>query len=243
MIEARALCKQYGKLQACADISFTLQRGTITALLGANGAGKTTLLRMLCGYHLPDSGEALICGHSLTLDPVQARSCVGFVPERPAAYPWMTVHATLVLSARLFGCSAEEARASARSTAQKCQLTGQENKLVKHLSHGTLQKLNLAQALVHDPAVLILDEPASGLDPATLSEFRSLLLGLSAEKTILLSTHILQDVEALCGAAIIMKNGRLCAHDSLESLKAMTAKKNLEAAYLQVTEKAASHEE
>lgn len=232
MIEARVLTKTYKGQRALSEASFSAGPGRITALLGANGAGKSTLLKILCGFHLPDSGDALICGTSLISDPVRARNLTGFVPEDPVFYDWYTAGQSLEFCAGMVILSPQDRQQAVERVIQQCGLSSFLHKSVRTLSRGMRQRLSLAQALVHCPPVLLLDEPSNGLDPAQQAAFRSILAGLAGTCTILLSTHNLTEAEQLGSDVLILHRGALVAQGSIQDLLARSENGTLESVYL-----------
>ncbi|HEY0273236.1 MAG TPA: ATP-binding cassette domain-containing protein, partial [Chitinophaga sp.] len=207
-IEVAQLCKVYGEQKAVDDISFSLQKGEIAGFLGPNGAGKSTTMKMITGYLPPSSGHALVCGFDAVKAPLEVRKRVGYLPEANPLYPDMYVREFLRFIAGVHRLGA----AGEGRVEEMIRVTGLEpesKKKIGDLSKGYKQRVGLAQALLHDPEVLILDEPTSGLDPNQLSEIRQLIRSLGANKTVILSTHIMQEVEAMCSRVIIINKGRL----------------------------------
>ncbi|MGE4567710.1 MAG: ATP-binding cassette domain-containing protein [Bacteroidales bacterium] len=213
-IEANHLVKQYGRQRALQGISFSATPGTITALVGPNGAGKSTLLKLLAGILLPTSGTAKVGGFDIGSQSVRVRSVVGYLSESNPLYPDMYVEEFLLFCARVHGLGRE-----AVSRVGECiSLTGlapELHKQVGQLSKGYRQRVGLARALIHNPAVLILDEPASGLDPNQLEEFRELIREVGRTRTVILSTHILHEAESLCNRILLLKEGSLVADESV----------------------------
>jgi len=235
MIEARVLTKTYKGQRALAEASFTAGPGTITALLGANGAGKSTLLKILAGFHLPDTGDAFICGKSLVSDPIAARKLTGFVAEDAVFYDWYTAAQSLNFFACMLINSPQDRPAAIERVIQECGLSSFLHKPIRNLSRGMRQRLSLAQALVHSPAVLLLDEPSNGLDPSQQATFRSILTGLANSCTILLSTHNLTEAEQLGSDVLLMHKGILVAQGSIDQLRARSSNGSLESAYVLLT--------
>lgn len=220
MIEARALSKSYGPRLALDDVSFTVQKGEIVGFLGPNGAGKTTTMRILTGFLPASKGDAIVAGFDVFDDPMEVKRRVGYLPESPPLYPELTVGDYLAFIAELRGFSGRQKLLKAGATMERVGLRGWERRILGSLSKGYRQRVGLAQALLHDPPVLILDEPTSGLDPGQVAGMRELVLSLAGSHTVILSTHILAEVEALCPRAIVIAKGRLMAQGTLDELRA-----------------------
>jgi len=218
LIEVRGLTKKYGTFTAVDDISFTVEKGQILGFLGPNGAGKTTTMRILTGYLPPTSGTALVAGYDVQEQSMEVRRRIGYLPESPPLYNDMTVREYVDFCAALKGVPRNKRAEAVSATLEKCGLEDRVNQLIGTLSKGYRQRTGLAQALVHDPEVLILDEPTIGLDPAQIIEIRELIKGLAGNHTVILSTHILPEVSVTCQAVAIIHQGKLCAADSLENL-------------------------
>jgi ABC-2 type transport system ATP-binding protein len=219
MIKTEALTKRYGTLTAVDAVSFTASPGEVLGFLGPNGAGKTTTMRMLAGFITPTSGRASICGHDVDTDPIAARSCLGYLPEGAPAYGEMTVRDFLDFIAdlrRLRGA----ARARIDTAIERLQLQSVLSQTIETLSKGFRRRVGLAQAIMHDPPVLILDEPTDGLDPNQKHEVRTLINDMAGDKTVIISTHILEEVDAVCTRAIIIARGRIVADDTPQGLAA-----------------------
>jgi ABC-2 type transport system ATP-binding protein len=211
MIEARGLSKFYGDFAAVRDISFEVLRGEIVAFLGPNGAGKSTTMRMLTGYLAPSEGSARIAGHDMATDRLAGASKLGYLPESGPLYPDMTPAAMLEFFASARGMSEKEKKDRIAAAVEITDLRTVYYKPIGKLSKGFRQRVGMAQALLHEPEVLIMDEPTAGLDPNQTEQVRSTMLKLGKEKTILLSTHILQEVEAMASRAIVVNEGMLVA--------------------------------
>ncbi len=221
MIEVEGLTRRYGATVAVQDVSFSIQRGEVVGFLGPNGAGKSTTMRILAGALGASAGTARIAGHDVFEAPAEVKRRVGYLPERPPLYEAMCVADYVAFAARLKGVVAISAAVDRALTA--VALDSVRHRIIGHLSKGYRQRVGLAQALVHDPEVLILDEPTSGLDPAQRVEIRELLQDLAAsDRTVILSTHVLAEVEAVCQRAIIIDNGVKVAEDTLEGLRRAT---------------------
>ncbi len=218
MIEVHNLTKRYGGFVAVNHISFTARKGEIVGLLGPNGAGKTTTMRMLTGYLPPSEGSAKIAGYDIESDSMEARRNVGYMPERIPVYPDMTVHGYVKFWAELRGTPNAAARTD--DILKRVQLYDRRSKLVRQLSKGMRQRLGLAQALVHNPAVIILDEPTIGIDPAQVIEVRETVRALGKDHTVLFSTHILSEAEQVCDRVLIINKGQIVAQGTPADLRA-----------------------
>jgi len=218
MLEARSLCKSFGPIQAVKDLSFSLEKGTVLGFLGPNGAGKSTTMRMLTGYLAPTRGTALIQGHDVRSDALAARQCLGYLPEGAPLYAEMTVRQFLIFIARMRNIPAAEISTRLGETLERLSLTEVACQTIETLSKGFRRRVGIAQALIHDPCVLILDEPTDGLDPNQKRDVRRLIQGMSDDKLIIISTHILEEVSALCNRVMIIANGQLQADDSPQGL-------------------------
>jgi ABC-2 type transport system ATP-binding protein len=217
MIEVRNLTKYYGVHLAVDDLSFDARPGEIVGLLGPNGAGKTTTMRMLTGFMPPTSGEAKIAGYDVFTDSMEVRKHVGYLPERVPIYPDMTVKGYVTFWAKLRGV--RNPRKQVEAVLERVQLTDRRNSLIRHLSKGLRQRLGLAQALVHNPDVVILDEPTIGIDPQQVIEVREAVRQLGQEHTVLFSTHILSEAEQVCDRVIIIHKGRIVAQGKPAELR------------------------
>ena len=218
MIEVKEISKLYGEQRAVDHATFSVKKGEIVGLLGPNGAGKSTLMKILTCYIPPTEGDATICGHSIYDDTLEVRRCIGYLPEHNPLYLDMYVREYLRFAAGLGNVKNPQER-----TDEMIELTGltpEANKRIGQLSKGYRQRVGLAQALIHDPQVLILDEPTTGLDPNQLEFIRNVIRNASKDKAVLLSTHIMQEVEAMCSRAIIMGHGRILADESISGLTA-----------------------
>jgi len=216
LIELKELRKSYGGVEAVHGVSFSAETGSVLGLLGPNGAGKTTIMKVLTGYHFPSSGLALVDGVDVAEDPIAVKRRVGYLPESVPLYPDLSVAEYLDFAADARGLDVKADGGAARKAAIEravvaCGLTHVYRKKVEDLSKGYKQRLGLAQAILHDPPILILDEPTTGLDPNQIIEIRELIRSLGESKTVILSTHILQEVEAICSRVIILNEGRVAA--------------------------------
>ncbi len=232
MIEVQGIFKQYGSVTACADISFSAYPGEVTALLGPNGAGKTTILKILSGALYPDSGEVVIQGFSMKDSPLEAKKNTGWIFENPMLYDEFTVTENLSFIAGMHGFQKIEVKNAVARVLQTCSLEGVSSRIIRGLSKGFKQRIGLAQALIHDPPVLILDEPTSGLDPVQLEEFRVLIRRIAKDKTILLSTHIMHEVELLCTRFLMLHKGHLIEQGTIADICRRTSARNIEGAFM-----------
>lgn len=232
LIEVRGLVKCYGPLRAVDGLSFLVRRGEIVGLLGANGAGKTTLLRILTCYLAADEGTVRVAGYDVETQALEVRRRLGYLPENAPLYHEMRVEEFLNFVARIRGLSRAERRERVSRAVLACGLAPKFKAPIGTLSHGYRQRVGIAQALLHEPDLLILDEPTSGLDPFQLQEFRELLLELGKRRTVLLSTHVMQEVEAICGRVLILKRGKLIADASPAEVKSRYEAANIEEAFL-----------
>jgi ABC-2 type transport system ATP-binding protein len=219
MITADRLVQDYGTFRALEDVSFEIPRGQVVGLVGPNGAGKTTTMKILTGYLAPTSGRATIGGLDIVEDRLRAQRSLGYLPENAPTYKDMLVQDYLLYMARLRQVAASDRRRRLSSVVFACGLKGVMTKPVGHLSKGFRQRVGLAQAMIHDPSVLILDEPTSGLDPNQILEIREMIRGLGQSKTVILSTHILSEVEATCDRALMIVAGRIHVDEPLESFR------------------------
>jgi ABC-2 type transport system ATP-binding protein len=219
MIEVEGLTKRYGRQTAVDGISFTVQKGEILGLLGPNGAGKTTTMRILTCFLPPTSGTARVAGFDVFDEPLQVKKRVGYLPETPPLYPDMEVGTFLDFVAKIKGVAPKDRKGKIADAVEKCRIGDVRGKLIGKLSKGYRQRVGLAQAILHNPDVLILDEPTSGLDPKQINETRELIKGLGGEHTIILSTHILPEVSMTCGRVVIISKGRVVAEDTPDNLK------------------------
>jgi ABC-2 type transport system ATP-binding protein len=218
MIEVENLTKRYGRALAVDGISFKVQRGEILGFLGPNGAGKTTTMRILTCYLPPTEGKAWVAGYDVFEDPLEVKKRVGYIPETPPLYPDMDVQSFLDFCARIKGLPGSERQARIDEAMEKTRIGDVRGKLIGRLSKGYRQRVGLAQAILANPDVLILDEPTAGLDPKQIIETRELIKGLGGSHTIILSTHILPEVEMTCGRVVIIAKGRVVAEDTPHNL-------------------------
>lgn len=221
MIEAIGLSKYYGHFAAIEDISFRIEQGQVVAFLGPNGAGKSTTMKLLTGYLAPSAGVAKIAGHDMARDRLAAAGRLGYLPENGPLYPDMTPRTLLEFFADARGMTGAHRKERIEAVIEMCALGSVIGKAIGKLSKGYRQRVGMAQALLHEPDVLILDEPTAGLDPNQIREVRETIRRLGESKTILLSTHILQEVEAMCSRVIFINEGRLVYDGTAESLLAV----------------------
>jgi ABC-2 type transport system ATP-binding protein len=219
MIEVERLSKHYHSVRAVDQVGFSVGRGEIVGLLGPNGAGKTTTMRMLTTYLAPTSGRAVLSGHDVLDEPLEVRKKVGYLPENVPLYPEMRVREYLSYRAKLKDVPASRRRRAIDGVLEKCKLVDVESRILGHLSKGYRQRVGLAEAMVHDPDILVLDEPTAGLDPMQIREVRTLIRELGDHHTILLSTHIMSEVEAVCGRVIMIVKGKVALDDQLDHLQ------------------------
>ena len=218
MIEVQHLTKRYGRVTAVDDVTFRVERGEILGFLGPNGAGKTTTMRVLTGYMPATSGRAIVAGFDVFDQPLEAKRRTGYLPETPPLYPEMTVREYLEFVARIKGISSGERTARVNTAMEKTRVTDMAARPCGQLSKGYRQRVGLAQALIHNPDVLILDEPTAGLDPKQIIETRELIKQLAGDHTVILSTHILPEVSQTCQRVVIINRGRVVAVDSPANL-------------------------
>lgn len=218
MIQAQNVIKTYGETKAVHDVSFSMGKGEILGLLGPNGAGKTTLMKILTCYHFPDYGTVEIAGESIFEAPEKIKEGIGYLPENAPVYADLTVAEYLDFISDARHVLKQKKKDSLGRAADICGLNGVLYKPIDQLSKGYRQRVGLAQAIIHDPDILILDEPTTGLDPNQIVEIRKLIQRLGREKTVILSTHILREVEVLCNRVLIMNNGEIAASGSPEEI-------------------------
>ena len=218
MIEVDRLTKRYGNLKAVDEVSFQVEKGEILGFLGPNGAGKTTTMRILTCFLPATEGTARVAGYDVFENAMEVKRRIGYLPEHPPLYDEMTVDGYLKFVARIKGVAPEDRKSRLQEVKETVRIEGYGNKLIKHLSKGFKQRVGLAQALIHDPEVLILDEPTVGLDPNQIKEVRELIKSLSGNHTIILSTHILPEVSMTCQRVVIISDGKIVAVDTPENL-------------------------
>ena len=219
MIEVNKVTKKYGSRSAVEDLSFSVQKGEVVGFLGPNGAGKTTTMKIITGYMVPTAGEVKIDGEDILEDPLKIKKKIGYLPEVPPIYSDMYVEDYLYYVARLKSCPKKKVKSQVDSVVEKVGLQEVRSRLIQNISKGFKQRVGLAQALIADPEILILDEPTVGLDPNQVLEIRNLISQLRGQHTIILSTHILSEVQASCDRVIIIKEGKMVTQESLSSLR------------------------
>jgi ABC-2 type transport system ATP-binding protein len=232
VIEVQHITKRYGNMTAVDDVSFRVERGEILGFLGPNGAGKTTTMRILTGYMPPSEGRAMVAGFDVFNDPIAAKRRTGYLPETPPLYPEMTAREYLDFVARIKGVPSAERKQRVATVMERTRITDVAHRHCGKLSKGYKQRVGLAQALIHNPDVLILDEPTAGLDPKQIIETRDLIRGLAGDHTIVLSTHILPEVAQTCQRVVIINKGRVVAVDTPDNLTARL--KGAATMYLQI---------
>jgi ABC-2 type transport system ATP-binding protein len=220
VIEVQHLTKRYGPTTAVDDVSFRVERGEVLGFLGPNGAGKTTTMRVLTGYMPPTEGNAVVAGYDVLTQPIEAKRRTGYLPETPPLYPEMTVRDYLSFVARIKGVPRAERKARVNAVMERTRVGDMANRHCSKLSKGYRQRVGLAQAIMHNPDVLILDEPTAGLDPKQIIETRQLIKDLGGDHTVILSTHILPEVSQTCHRVVIINKGRVVAVDTPENLTA-----------------------
>jgi len=233
MIEAIGLSKFYGPFVATKDVSFAIPQGQVVAFLGPNGAGKSTTMKLLTGFLAPNEGDAKIGGFNVATNRLEACQLVGYLPENGPLYNEMTPHSILKFLGQARGLNASELSNRLEFVADKCSLENVWGKSIGKLSRGFRQRVGMAQALLHDPEVLILDEPTSGLDPNQVHEVRELIRSLGQTKTILLSTHILTEVAAVCSRVLLIHEGSLVFDGSIDEMSG--SEHNMEARFRELT--------
>src|SRR6201984_479159 len=218
MIQVQELTKRYARNTAVDQISFEVQKGQIVGFLGPNGAGKTTTMRMLTCFLTPTGGTAKVAGYDILEQPLEVKKRIGYLPESPPVYPEMRIAEYLSFVGQLKGLSGLDLRARVDYACERCAIADVREKIIGKLSKGYRQRVGLAQAIIHNPEVLVLDEPTSGLDPKQILDTRSLIRSLAGDHTIILSTHILPEVEQTCEHVIIINKGKVVATDSVANL-------------------------
>ncbi|MCB9831262.1 MAG: ATP-binding cassette domain-containing protein [Planctomycetes bacterium] len=218
MIEVLNVSRQYGSFWAVQDLSFSVDAGEIVGLVGPNGAGKTTTMKMITGYLVPSTGRLRVNGIDVVADPTAAQATIGYLPENNPVYPDMSVQDYLVFVGRMRGLSGPVLKERLRFAVGACRIEDRLVRPIATLSKGLRQRVGIAQAIIHDPGILILDEPTSGLDPNQIVEIRDLIRELGRDKTVILSTHILSEVEESCTRALMIVGGRLALDDDIEDL-------------------------
>jgi len=239
MLEVKNLTKRYGDILAVHDVSFSAAQGQILGFLGPNGAGKTTTMRILTGFLPATSGTAKVAGFDVFTESAEVRRRIGYLPENPPLYAEMTSEAYLRFVARIKGMPKAAIEDAIDRVVKLCGLDTVRNRLLKHLSKGFRQRAGLAQALIHDPPVLVLDEPTIGLDPRQIIEIRSLVRELAGQRTVILSTHILPEVSQICEKVVIINDGQIVLEDDMKSI---TRTGSLEDVFLRAVAKVSTPE-
>ena len=235
MLKVDNLKKRFGDFEAVKGISFAVEKGEVLGFLGPNGAGKSTTMRMITGFIPPTSGTASICGHDIIKDPIAAKACLGYLPENAPSYRAMTVTDFLSFIAKIRGFRGAEARDRVEKALVDAKLTGVARQTIDTLSKGYRQRTCFAQAILHDPKVLIMDEPTDGLDPNQKFVVREMIKNMAKEKAIIISTHILEEVDAVCTRAIIIANGEIKADGTPDKLRAMDPSGKLDVVFRNLT--------
>lgn len=227
MIFVEHVSKSFGSVRALHDVSFEIRSGEIVGFLGQNGAGKTTMMRILTTYFPPSSGKVNVAGVDALAAPLEVRRRIGYLPENPPLYPSMTVRDYLRFTARIRDVAAREVQRNVDRVLEECFLRDVAERKIEHLSKGYKQRVGIAQAIIHNPQVLILDEPTSGLDPVQVQHVRRLIKNLEQQRTVILSTHVLSEIELIASRVLIIKSGRILADSSMSMLLAEQQKQNI----------------
>ena len=235
MLKVDNLKKSFGAFQAVKGISFTVGKGEVLGFLGPNGAGKSTTMRMITGFIPPSSGTAEICGHDIIKDPVGAKACLGYLPENAPSYRAMTVTDFLTFIANIRGFHGKAGKEKVEAVLEKARLTNVAKQTIDTLSKGYRQRTCFAQAILHDPQVLIMDEPTDGLDPNQKFVVREMIKEMAADKAIIISTHILEEVDAVCTRAIVIAHGEIKADGTPDKLRAMDPSGKLDVVFRNLT--------
>ena len=219
LISANDLSRSYGQQNAIENVSFNVHRGEILGFLGPNGAGKSTTMQIICGVLAANHGSVSIAGHDINEAPQQAKEHIGFLPEQPPLYDDLTVDEFLTYAGKLRGIDKNKISEAVDISKQRCGLQNSGKRLIQNLSKGYKQRVGIAQAIIHSPSVIILDEPTSGLDPIQISEIRELMLELAEDHSVILSTHILSEVQSLCDRVLIINQGNIVLDQSMQELQ------------------------
>lgn len=239
MLTVNNLTKSFGVIQAVKGVSFTVEKGEVLGFLGPNGAGKSTTMRMITGFLPPTSGTAVICGHDIQTDPVAAKRCIGYLPENAPSYHTMSVTDFLTFIGRIRGFEGADLNKKVEAAIEKSRLESVRKQTIETLSKGYRQRTCLAQAILHDPQVLIMDEPTDGLDPNQKFVVRQMIKEMAADKAIIVSTHILEEVDAVCTRAIVIANGTVVANGTPAELRAKDPQGRLDVVFRKLTMKEA----
>ena len=235
MLEVQNLAKHFGSIEAVRGISFKVEKGQVLGVLGPNGAGKTTTMRMITGFLPPSSGTAVVNGHDVTKDPVAAKNEIGYLPENAPVYDSMTVTLFLRFAGKMRGYRGEALNRRVEEIIERCHLQRVRNQSIHTLSKGYRQRTCFAQAIFHDPPILVMDEPTDGLDPNQKFVVRNMIRDMAKDKVIIVSTHILEEVDAVCNRAIIIARGRIVANGTPDELKAMSDTGRLDDVFRKLT--------
>ena len=235
MLTVSQLKKSFGSIQAVRGVSFSVEKGEVLGFLGPNGAGKSTTMRMITGFLPPTSGTASICGHDIVTDPVGAKSCLGYLPENAPSYYAMTVVEFLRFAGEVRGYRGRELTDRVDAAIRKARLEGVRRQAVETLSKGYRQRTCFAQAILHDPPVLVMDEPTDGLDPNQKYVVREMIKEMAAEKAIIISTHILEEVDAVCTRCLIIAQGEVVGNGTPDELRAKDPSGRLEHVFRKLT--------
>ena len=239
MLTVNNLTKSFGMIQAVKGVSFTVQKGEVLGFLGPNGAGKSTTMRMITGFIPPTAGTAVICGHDIQTDPVAAKRCIGYLPENAPSYHTMNVTDFLTFIGRVRGFEGADLMKKVDAAIEKSRLESVRKQTIETLSKGYRQRTCFAQAILHDPQVLIMDEPTDGLDPNQKFVVRQMIKEMSADKAMIVSTHILEEVDAVCTRAIVIANGIVVANGTPAELRAKDPQGRLDVVFRKLTMKEA----
>ena len=226
MIELKNITKYYGDFPAVTNISFKIERGEIVGLLGPNGAGKSTTMKMITGFMPPTSGELSVGGNDIVSQSIEARRRIGYLPETVPLYTDMTVYSYIEYMGLLRGLNKKNIKSKVDNVIEICKLEDYRNSLISKLSKGFRQRVGISQAIIHEPEVLVLDEPTIGIDPNQVVETRQLIKNLSGEHTLILSSHILPEVSSICERVLIIHEGEIAASDTIENLSSLMSGKN-----------------
>jgi len=226
LIELKNITKYYGDFPAVTDISFKIEKGEIVGLLGPNGAGKSTTMKMITGFMPPTSGELTVGGNDIVSQSIEARRKIGYLPETVPLYTDMTVYSYIEYMGMLRGLSKKNIKSKVDNVIEICKLEDYRNSLISKLSKGFRQRVGISQAIIHEPEVLVLDEPTIGIDPNQVVETRQLIKNLSGEHTLILSSHILPEVSSICERVLIIHEGEIAASDTIENLSSLMSGKN-----------------
>ena len=235
MLTVSNLKKNFGPIQAVKDVSFTVGKGEVLGFLGPNGAGKSTTMRMITGFIPPTSGTATICGHNITSDPVAAKRCIGYLPENAPSYHTMTVTDFLTFIGKVRGFEGKDLKDKVEGAIAKSRLETVRKQTIETLSKGYRQRTCFAQAILHDPQVLVMDEPTDGLDPNQKFVVREMIKEMSTDKAIIVSTHILEEVDAVCTRVIVIAGGQVVANGTPAELRAKDPQGRLDVVFRNLT--------